>query len=121
MPILMSKEESEKRRRKRNKEYNRIYRKKVYELNKEKIAEYYKKNKERLKKYSREHRKLVQPIIGICPICQIETKLCNDHDHKTLEFRGYICNSCNLGLGHFKDNIESLKKAIVYLEALEKK
>jgi hypothetical protein len=39
-----------------------------------------------------------------------------DHDKKTGKVRGILCQSCNHGLGHFKDNIESLKNAIRYLE-----
>ena len=51
-----------------------------------------------------------------CPICGSEEPLVIDHDHSTSEVRGLICDSCNLGLGKFKDNIESLKNAITYLE-----
>jgi hypothetical protein len=39
-----------------------------------------------------------------------------DHDHITGKVRGLLCNDCNLGIGHFKDNIEKLKLAIKYLE-----
>lgn len=31
-------------------------------------------------------------------------------------FRGVLCSPCNVGLGMFQDNIESLKSAIRYLE-----
>lgn len=51
-----------------------------------------------------------------CPICGSEEPLVIDHDHATSEVRGLICDSCNLGLGKFKDNIQSLKNAISYLE-----
>ena len=39
-----------------------------------------------------------------------------DHCHKTGKIRGLICDSCNVGLGRFKDNIDNLKNAIKYLE-----
>lgn len=38
-----------------------------------------------------------------------------DHCHITSEVRGLLCNNCNLGLGHFKDNTGVLLKAIDYL------
>ena len=39
-----------------------------------------------------------------------------DHDHKTNKVRGLLCNECNLGLGHFKDSVSNLKKAILYID-----
>ncbi len=53
-----------------------------------------------------------------CALCnKIPTsKLCLDHDHITGRIRGLLCRECNLGLGHFKDNIEVLAKAINYLK-----
>ena len=41
-----------------------------------------------------------------------------DHCHETGLVRGLLCSQCNQGLGRFKDNIESLKKAIWYLEPI---
>jgi hypothetical protein len=39
-----------------------------------------------------------------------------DHDHKTGKIRGLLCQSCNLGLGSFRDNPEFLVKAIAWVK-----
>jgi hypothetical protein len=39
-----------------------------------------------------------------------------DHDHKTGNIRGLLCNSCNKGIGHFYDDVNILKNAINWLE-----
>lgn len=39
-----------------------------------------------------------------------------DHCHKTGRVRGILCGSCNVGLGHFKDNPKFLIMAIEYLK-----
>ena len=38
-----------------------------------------------------------------------------DHDHRTGAFRGYICQSCNMALGHFGDTLDGLLQAAGYL------
>lgn len=56
------------------------------------------------------------PDAGPCPICKIHTtSWILDHCHFDDSFRGYICNSCNLGLGRFNDNVILLYNAIEYL------
>lgn len=58
---------------------------------------------------------------GRCFICQRATgtgkrKLAVDHDHVTNEPRGLLCSLCNKGiLGHCRDSIEMLQRAIDYL------
>jgi len=39
-----------------------------------------------------------------CVICGETGALVVDHDHHTNKVRGMLCNNCNLGLGHFKDD-----------------
>ncbi len=54
-----------------------------------------------------------------CRICKRdlrETKPCGDHDHKTMQPRGILCNSCNSVLGFAKDNPEILREAAYYLD-----
>tara|TARA_R100000005_G_C4883649_1_gene134039 strand:+ start:57 stop:575 length:519 start_codon:yes stop_codon:yes gene_type:complete len=36
-----------------------------------------------------------------------------DHDHKTKEFRAYICKLCNTGTGMIGDNWHSFEKAVL--------
>jgi hypothetical protein len=53
---------------------------------------------------------------GVCGICKAPNLEHVDHDHVTGQVRGILCLSCNGGLGHFKDNIATMRKAINYLE-----
>lgn len=97
--------------------------------------EYYDKNKDRLRKHIRNNMLereygitqetfeiLLKKQDGKCAICKIapeniKNKVLNvDHNHKTKEVRGLLCNNCNRGLGHLKDSIKNLKAAIKYLE-----
>lgn len=53
---------------------------------------------------------------GKCAICQkYFPVLAVDHDHETGKIRSLLCKPCNLGLGNFKENQDSLRKAIDYL------
>lgn len=38
-----------------------------------------------------------------------------DHCHTTNKYRGLLCNRCNLGIGHFLDNPDTLESAAKYL------
>jgi len=45
----------------------------------------------------------------------INTSLHADHCHLTGLKRGLLCRSCNVGLGHLKDNTGTAIKAALYL------
>jgi hypothetical protein len=52
-----------------------------------------------------------------CVICGSEEDLVVDHCHKTNTIRGMLCNHCNKGLGHFRDDPDLLEFARIYLLA----
>lgn len=58
-----------------------------------------------------------------CPICHkktipgITSKVVLDHNHITGKPRAWICDSCNTGLGRFKDDTSILQNAINYLKS----
>jgi len=55
-----------------------------------------------------------------CAICgkdanEFKTALNVDHDYKTNKIRGLLCTNCNMGLGHFKDSLTNLHRALLYI------
>lgn len=58
---------------------------------------------------------------GLCKICSnpqqkfAGAKLDADHDHATGKMRGLLCRHCNTALGSFKDSVETLLMAVLYL------
>lgn len=57
---------------------------------------------------------------NVCAICgkdeQVKTRgLSVDHCHTTGEVRGLLCSFCNMALGLFKDDTQSLINAVKYL------
>ena len=74
------------------------------------------------------HSKHKIPDNHCCPICLRTESECVsggqrtkrpfrlDHNHETGAFRGFLCDSCNTGLGKFKDDPALLNRAISYLK-----
>jgi hypothetical protein len=61
-------------------------------------------------------KKEAPPKPEVCDCCGKKPKRWYlDHDHKTHLFRGWICASCNNGIGSLGDNIEGVLKALKYL------
>ena len=56
------------------------------------------------------------PICGKRTIAGITSKVVLDHNHRNGKARGWICDSCNTGIGRFKDDAELLKRAIKFIE-----
>jgi hypothetical protein len=52
---------------------------------------------------------------GKCALCPRPAEVV-DHDHQTNTVRALLCFKCNSALGLFKENVSTLRNAIVYLE-----
>ena len=91
------------------------------------------KQKEYLKKYRKgynlnrryglpeeQYNLLLLETGGHCPICKLPFDKGNwaslDHCHKTKKIRGIICRKCNLGLGNFKEDPETVARALEWLK-----
>lgn len=83
-----------------------------------------KRDRELVRKYGitgKQYDEILEEQKGVCALCK-ELRLTGnqkrmhvDHDHKTKKVRGILCQSCNTGLGKFRDDTELLKEAIKYL------
>ncbi len=72
-----------------------------------------------------DYNNLLQAQNFVCALCyqkdlaRNQTELAPlkvDHDHNTGKVRGLLCDNCNVGLGRFKDNSNTLQNAINYLK-----
>lgn len=75
-----------------------------------------------------EYEKMLSAQDGKCAICgtdkpykrsKLQSNFSVDHDHVTGKVRGLLCFRCNTGIGHFQDNIDLMKEAIVYLQSFK--
>lgn len=79
-----------------------------------------------------ERDELVKHQENKCKICKSEftadAQKCIDHDHSCCPglyscgkcIRGILCVDCNVALGRFKDSVNNLKNAIIYLNSNKK-
>lgn len=72
---------------------------------------------------------MVEAQGGRCAICKVSfaeldsRHICIDHDHSCCPeatscgkcVRGILCTDCNRGLGAFRDSVDSLQEAVIYL------
>ena len=122
-------------------EYNKKYKKKHPEKVKEGYKKYRKNNNVKIKEYRdkdinkdyqkeyqikkynitlEEYNTMLEEQDYKCAICGKEKSengksFAVDHNHKTGETRGLLCNNCNVGIGFFKDSAEITAKATAYL------
>lgn len=51
-----------------------------------------------------------------CECCgRTDKKIYLDHCHDKDEFRGWLCNNCNVGISRLNDNVDGVVKALNYL------
>lgn len=68
-----------------------------------------------------EYDRMLKSQDGKCKICGTDRpgikgrRFAVDHNHVTGEVRGLLCLRCNLLIGHAKDDIQILQKAMEYL------
>lgn len=108
-----------------NKETEKLRAKKSYQENKVKRHTQYLSKRDELlqRRYGiteEQYDLLFLKQDGCCAICKqrFDKRLDVDHCHTTSHVRGLLCNNCNRGLGHFKDNPLFLFNAITYLGRL---
>lgn len=67
-------------------------------------------------------KKKPQNVPFECPICAkrtiagITSKIVLDHNHRNGEARGWVCDSCNTGIGRFKDDVALINRAIKFIK-----
>ena len=54
-----------------------------------------------------------------CDICGRVSRLNLDHCHATDQFRGYLCQQCNVACGLLGDNSKNVKRALNYMQRFE--
>lgn len=68
-----------------------------------------------------EYQELVQLSGNCCAICLRTPRgdgitLMLDHNHVNNKVRGFLCIACNHGLGSFRDSVEDLCRAVIYIQ-----
>ena len=69
----------------------------------------------------------IEKLIGLEPrVCSVclgarSRRLVVDHDHKTNEIRGWLCDKCNLALGYLGDDADTIYRLAEYMNKYNKK
>jgi len=124
----------------KNRDLCNKYRRKSYFKNILTAKKYRQKNKDRIKNYMKDYRKknvnhfqnnfrkhkyglsenefneMLLNQGGMCAICGFNKNFpAVDHNHVTGRVRGLLCGACNKGIGHLKEDVLVMEKAIKYL------
>jgi len=54
---------------------------------------------------------------SVCFGCGATEGLVIDHDHATGKVRGRLCHGCNVSIGLLRENLDTMRNLITYLEA----
>jgi len=113
----------------KHREKNNAKKRRERPFNKEKYYEWHLKHHHHMSR--EEYNAKVAEQNGRCAVCGTTEfggkgkRLIVDHDHNCCPtgddscpncHRGLLCDSCNRGLGHFRDSVENLESAIAYLK-----
>lgn len=52
---------------------------------------------------------------GLCAVCRRNRATDVDHNHETKEVRSLLCGDCNRALGLFRESVDTLVNAVMYL------
>lgn len=112
----------------KNKAHDKALRREWYIENKARaiatVARWQKKNPDKVKRYNltarvkayygltlAEYRRL----LNVPCFCGAKATVI-DHCHRTRKVRSALCRECNIGLGMFKEDLNTLEKAVEYLK-----
>jgi hypothetical protein len=113
-----------------NREKIKARRRAYHQRNREKVTAkqraYHHRNREKLLaqkrwKWKLSTQRLQETEAGrrkpsVCEVCGRKGRIVFDHCHQKNNFRGWLCNDCNIVLGLVGDNPNRLRMLIAYLE-----
>lgn len=74
----------------------------------------------RYKMTSKDYETMISKQRGVCIICQnpppVGKHLIVDHSHQTGEVRALLCHSCNVALGHLRDDSDLISRVLKYVQ-----
>ena len=101
----------------RCKDAQNVWQKNYHKRHPKKAIQYLRRRKFGLE--PQDYDNLLKKQNGVCTICGKTNKnkrpLAVDHNHKTEQIRGLLCDKCNTAIGLLDDNIETCLSVVEYL------